>query len=364
MSSQVSFEKVGECLYRNPSSGTYYAVTKVRGKQIKASLKTKNLTEARRKLKDHKASITRIDQRAAKNSLAHYADVVLGDAASKTDKTSKNKKRAVELIKMKWPGGSGVAITEVKPSEIRIFVQTVAGGFGWSYKNFLLSVVRNCFITAYDDHAIVEIPGERGNRKESVWKRDPVKQAIQLTPSIEQFRAIVASIRAQQFADTREETADLVEAEGTLGLGQAELANLTRKAVDIQNNTIQILRIKTKKPFVIPIYPQAKALIARRLEKTHNDPEARLFSIRDAKVAVASACRRLNFPKFSQRDFRRMFITEALRGGVNVKVIAELQGHQDGGKLILGTYSDVISGAEKQQAAETIGSAFAMKGAA
>ena len=49
MSSQVSFEKVGECLYRNPSNGTYYAVTKVRGKQIKASLKTKSLPEARRK---------------------------------------------------------------------------------------------------------------------------------------------------------------------------------------------------------------------------------------------------------------------------------------------------------------------------
>ena len=34
MSSQVSFEKVGECLYRNPSSIIYYAVTKVRDKQI------------------------------------------------------------------------------------------------------------------------------------------------------------------------------------------------------------------------------------------------------------------------------------------------------------------------------------------
>ena len=51
MSSNASFEKVGECLYRNPSSGTYYALVKIRGKQIKASLKTKGLVEARRKLK-------------------------------------------------------------------------------------------------------------------------------------------------------------------------------------------------------------------------------------------------------------------------------------------------------------------------
>ena len=359
MSSQVSFEKVGECLYRNPSSGTYYAVTKVRGKQIKASLKTKNLPEARRILKDHKSIITRTDQRAAKNSLAHYADVVLGEAALKSDKTSKNKKRVVDLIKTKWPGGSGILVANVKASDIRLFIQTVAGGLGWSYHNYILSVVKNCFIAAYHDQAIVEIPGERGGKKgESVWTRKGRKKTVRLTPSVEQFRAIVASIRSQQFADTREETADFVEAEGTLVLGQAELSNLKRKSVDLKNNTISLLRIKTSEPFEIPIYPQAKALIARRLETIEDDPEAMVFSIQDAKVAVASACRRLKLPQFSQRSFRRMFITEALRSGVNVKVIAELQGHQDGGKLILGTYSDVIGGAEKQKAAEAIGAAL------
>jgi hypothetical protein len=36
-----------------------------------------------------------------------------------------------------------------------------------------------------------------------------------------------------------------------------------------------------------------------------------------------------------------MFITRAIERGVDVKVIAEWQGHRDGGKLILGTYSHV-----------------------
>ena len=36
-----------------------------------------------------------------------------------------------------------------------------------------------------------------------------------------------------------------------------------------------------------------------------------------------------------------MFITRAIERGVDVKVIAEWQGHQDGGKLILQTYSHV-----------------------
>jgi site-specific recombinase XerD len=36
-----------------------------------------------------------------------------------------------------------------------------------------------------------------------------------------------------------------------------------------------------------------------------------------------------------------MFITRAIEKGVDVKVIAEWQGHRDGGKLILQTYSHV-----------------------
>jgi hypothetical protein len=36
-----------------------------------------------------------------------------------------------------------------------------------------------------------------------------------------------------------------------------------------------------------------------------------------------------------------MFITRAIQLGVDVKVIAQWQGHRDGGKLILDTYSHV-----------------------
>jgi integrase len=64
-----------------------------------------------------------------------------------------------------------------------------------------------------------------------------------------------------------------------------------------------------------------------------------LFRIKDAKRAIAAACRRLKLPAYSQRSFRRMFITRAIEKGIDVKVIAEWQGHKDGGKLILDTYS-------------------------
>jgi hypothetical protein len=40
MGTSPAFEKVGECRYLNPSSGSYYALVKIRGKQIKCSLRT------------------------------------------------------------------------------------------------------------------------------------------------------------------------------------------------------------------------------------------------------------------------------------------------------------------------------------
>jgi integrase len=66
-----------------------------------------------------------------------------------------------------------------------------------------------------------------------------------------------------------------------------------------------------------------------------------VFKVRNAKKALAGACRRLGLPPFSQRSLRRMFITRAIEKAVDVKVIAEWQGHKDGGKLILDTYSHV-----------------------
>ena len=72
--------------------------------------------------------------------------------------------------------------------------------------------------------------------------------------------------------------------------------------------------------------------------KAHDE---RVFKIADAKKALAGACRRLGYPPFSQRSLRRLFITRAIEKGVDVKVIAEWQGHKDGGKLILDTYSHV-----------------------
>ena len=51
MTSAPTLTKVAECLYRN-GHGTYFALLKVGGKQIKRSLKTDDSALARRRLKE------------------------------------------------------------------------------------------------------------------------------------------------------------------------------------------------------------------------------------------------------------------------------------------------------------------------
>jgi integrase len=165
------------------------------------------------------------------------------------------------------------------------------------------------------------------------------EKPIRLTPTFEQFRAIIADVRGQVFNADAQDSADFLEFLGLAGVGQAEAGLLAPADVDFVAGHIITYRHKTSTGFAIPIFPQVRPSLERLCEGKAHD--ARVFKISDAKKALAGACRRLGYPRFSQRSLRRMFITRAIERGVDVKVIAEWQGHKDGGKLILDTYSHV-----------------------
>jgi integrase len=170
----------------------------------------------------------------------------------------------------------------------------------------------------------------------------PVKlsKPIRETPTFEEFKSIVADIRNQRFSNDAAESADFVEFLGLAGLGQAEATSLRWSDIDWERETIRTFRHKTQAGFVVPLYPQLRSLLERRKTKGRSENGA-VFCIKTAKKAITSACRRLGLPNYTHRSFRRMFITRAIEKGIDVKVIAEWQGHKDGGKLILDTYSYV-----------------------
>jgi integrase len=106
---------------------------------------------------------------------------------------------------------------------------------------------------------------------------------------------------------------------------------------------MNIQRQKTKVYFQIPIYPALKPLLVE-LHNTSGTPKTgKVFKVTNPKKAIATACRVLGYPHFTARNFRQMGIVELLRSGIDVKLVSRWQGHQDGGVLIMNTYSQVIS---------------------
>jgi len=191
------------------------------------------------------------------------------------------------------------------------------------------------------------------------WKKpQTVKRQI---PTVAQFEAIVADIRSQECSSYAQVTDDFVEFLGLAGLGQAEASALTWGDIDWQRHQINVRRQKTDTHFQVPIYDHLRPLLERmnNARRGKRSPASLVFKIKDAKRALGFACKRLKFPAFCQRSLRQHLIGRLWRAGVDRKLIAQWQGHQDGGQLILDTYTQVFGSDDDEK---TMVRAFAAAG--
>ena len=319
-------------LYEYVPSGTYYAKVRRGGVHIRESLKTTDLAFAKRKLETLKTRLDRTDPRYGKISFMSWLKDVYMPTLRGSESTLADKGRIVERIKRTWLAARTQPMRELKPSDVSRWLADQYGDWSASYYNSALALVRDSLEKAKNDAVIVTNPAEGIE-----WRKR--KRPVRLTPTWEQFKAIIADVRAQVFNADAQESADFLEACGLMGLGQAELAGMKREHIDLDSGRIIVYRFKTDTGFVIPVYPQARALI-ERLCKGKKSGQF-LFPIGGARKALSNACERLELPPFTHRSLRRMFIVRAIELGIDVKVIAEWQGHKDGGKLILDTYSHV-----------------------
>jgi integrase len=331
-----TFQKVGECLYRYSSNGVYYARIKHEGKEIRRSLCTTDRDLAKRKLRELKDEHGQIDRSQGKLTLRELCDQWLETIQDSKPKTLEQKSYIAARIKEHWPIGSLVQVAKIKPSECDKWLvrcaQKSRNGFSASSRNAHVQILREVFASALRDRIISHSPAAH-------LKYIKRQKPIRLTPTWEQFKAIIANVREQVFNADAQDSADFLEFLGLAGVGQAEARSLTRADVNLKAGRIITFRHKTSTGFVVPIFPQLRPLLERLCKEKAN--HEKIFKITDAKHALTNACRRLELPPFNQRSLRRMFITRAIERGVDVKVIAQWQGHRDGGKLILDTYSHV-----------------------
>jgi integrase len=333
------------CLYRYSSNGVYYALVRHEGKQKRASLKTTDKAVAKRLLADFRRDLGKVDTSQGRMTLRELCARYLATIASQAKDTVSLKAGIVNRLLTDFKPGADVQVAKVKISDLHGWVASY--GFGYSSYNHYVQVIKNIFDIAVNDKIIASSPaaGMKGKK---------VVTPIRVTPTFEKFNAIVADVRKQKWNAEAQDSADYLEFMGLVGVGQAEAGGIQKQHVNIATKQLTFFRVKTQTPYVVPIFQQAEALVNKLINKPGMKPTDYLFPVnvdksknnsgtctKDAKKSLAAACARLGLPAYTQRSLRRMFITRCIEKGVDVKVIAQWQGHKDGGKLILGTYSHV-----------------------
>ena len=333
MSAQNLWSKCkGAGLYRYNPSGQYFARIRFGGKLHRKKLGTHDYELARRNLADFKRDLGRTDARVGNTSFGAALDAYDGTIGELSKSSQRDKRAIIKRLRSTWFGIDTLPLRKVKHSQVKAWLSDHYGKLGASSYNSALTLIRDALDLAVKDRVIAESPAAH-----LTYRRR--EQPIRLTPSFDEFKAIVSDIRTQPFDADAKDSADFVEFIGLAGVGQAEASGLTRKHVKFNAGQLQFFRHKTRQAFTIPIYPQVRPLLERLCDGLKSDD--RVFPISNAKKAIAGACSRLGLPRYTHRSFRRMFITMAIERGIDVKVIAEWQGHRDGGKLILDTYSHV-----------------------
>jgi integrase len=324
--------KSGPGLYRYNPSGTYHARVRFGGELHRKSLNTTDHAYAKRLLSEFKTNLGRTDPHQGKTSFGAVLDRYASTLGGLKDSTRENKLRIIKKLKRTWHGVDRMPVRAVKTSDLKAWLSKHRTGSASTF-NQAITVIRDALQLAVEDRVIADSPAANINYQ----KPDA---PLRSTPTPEEFNSIVADIRSQRFnGHGAEASADFIEFMGLAGLGQAEARALKRSDVNLAKGTITTFRHKTSTGFQIPVYPQLRLLLERLCEGKKHDEH--LLPIDNAKKALQGACNRLGLPPYTQRSLRRMFITKAIENGVDVKVIAQWQGHRDGGALLLKTYSHV-----------------------
>jgi integrase len=278
--------------------------------------------------------------------LGHLVEYRLANEISALSKSrQKNFRWFTNCLETEFPFLKDIEVQKITPAVIEEILPRIKQRNGRPYKprsyNELVGQIKSLIEIAIRRGIIPQNPFVVIPRNK---KRRTVKDSPTETPSFEQFWLIVEQIRNNRFTDHSEESANFVAFMGCAGLGAAEVRNIKWSDIKRESNRIKILRVKTGEYFEIPIYPELVPVIDQMECNRIKEPTELLFTIKSVpKKALASACTSLGYQNFTPRSLRKMRITDLLRKDIHYKVVSQWQGHQDGGLLILKTYSNIFS---------------------
>lgn len=337
-SSKLAFRHVGENLYRRESSGVYYALVKRGRKQFRRSLKTTDRELAKRRLSELRAEIGSLVSHDA-STLTFEVVAERWQASVRHTVKESTAARRERCVKALSPFFAGLTLRNVTPAHCERWV--TKRGYKIAPQTFAheLDTMNGVFGYAKEQGLILRNPAQSIKRKRIL----PAKIEV---PSREQFQQLVAAIR---FSDGREDSqekakdgADLVELLAYSGCRLGEACNLRWRDVAVARNSLTITggerMTKNYETRTVPMTDALFGLLSRLKAEQKSKPSDYIVKIGSAKKCLATACKRLGFPRFTHHDFRHFFATTCIESGVDIPTISKWLGHKDGGALAMKVY--------------------------
>lgn len=325
-------------LYRH-ESGQYYGRKKLKGEK---NVRQKALDTSDRKLAEKKVAEWIKNLQGATSgdiTLAGLCQKFLENKAGNKQGTKKIYQWVINRLEAEYPHYN-VPVMRVNHLEYSKFVA------GLKLKprgtNLFLEILGAILDVGIVGGYLVEQP-LKILKLQGIKMRKKVNRKTPRIPTDEQALKIIETMHNKGDENGPLCSSDFLKFLYLAGIGEAELRILKWSDVNWEKKRIYIpQRVKTGEPFYVPFYgwlePFLVDLFNRREVKRGN-----IFKIKSVKQGIWNTCKKLEYPKYSPRNFRQACIVRALRDGVDYKMVAKYQGHTDGGKLISTTYSEVMS---------------------
>jgi integrase len=328
-----SFAKVAECLYRNVSSGTYYALVKRSGKQIKKSLRTQDRKLAERRLKEfrEKVGLLKTDRSERKLAFETYAKRWFDLNCGHLKPASAS--RVQRCIRELGQTFGRMAIADISTRDCENWAARRGKGIAASTFNKDSEVLKAVLEFAVTSGVILSNPAKRIRRRKVVNKEI-------LIPSQSEFQQILDDIAAQ---DARaQEAVNLIKLLGFSGMRLTEATELTWQEVDFERGSFLVtggeIGTKNHEARTVPLFPTLRAFLESLYTKRKPSSSEKVAKTSTARTAITNACNRLKLPAYSHHSLRHYFVSNAIEKGVDFKTIAAWIGHKDGGLLVARTY--------------------------
>lgn len=332
-------------------NGTFYGRSKIGGKQVTKSLRTKGKRLAQQLLRDWLSELAagaavRIAAPVESDAWGPSVQAWLAGKEERPDLSAKSKKYYKEIsAHVLRVAPAAARPREVTGEVVRAWWKVVAGERSANAANVALGAVREIL-------AEQRARGLRRDNPAAELKKMRVGKSDLRLPSPDGFREIVAEIRRQHGRFSKE-TARLVEFFAWSGLRLSEGAKVRWEDVVPAGDGEALLVASAKarggaqvfrRVPVVPALGELLAEMRAEWEAAGQVPTGPMWRIANPKKALAAACARLKVPHLSPHDLRHLFATTCIESGVDIPTVARWLGHSDGGALAMRVYGHLREG--------------------